>query len=64
VFKGKVPGAVQVAVIVGEEWSMLTETNGVFEGEALISGKDVAVFAKFGDSDSNFQGLIQYQTTI
>jgi len=62
-FKIKALQAKEVAVNIDGELTMLKNTNGVFEGEVAINGKDVAVFAKFNKTDSVFDGLLQYQTT-
>ena len=49
-FKLDVPGAKQVAVVIGKEWHDLAGDKGCFSGEVPISGDSVQVCARFGET--------------
>ncbi|MCX6377807.1 MAG: hypothetical protein NTU88_17550 [Armatimonadetes bacterium] len=49
-FKLDVPGAKEVAVVIGKEWHDLAADNGCFSGEVPISGDSVQVCARFGET--------------
>jgi len=57
-FRIRVPGAQQVAVVSGEEWSYLTSRDGVFEGNATINEDNVNICAKF--QTGSFDCLLRY----
>ncbi len=59
-FRIKVPGAEQVAVIIGNEWVQLTKKNDTFEGRVTPESGKVKVAAKY-PGDSNFAVLLEYQ---
>ncbi len=58
-FKISAPGAVAVAVIVGGKWVNLQQNGELFEGDALITGSEVQVAARFPGS-INYQVLLKY----
>ena len=59
-FKLMVPVADKVAVVSGEQWSLLKKQGDVFEGEAIINPGIVTVYAKFTDA-KKYASLLQYQ---
>ena len=59
-FKLMVPAADKVAVVSGEQWSLLKKQGDVFEGEAIINPGIVTVYAKFTDA-KKYASLLQYQ---
>ena len=57
-FQIRVPGAQEVAVVCGEEWTHLAMRGDLFEGNATAKKGDVGVFGKFhGES---FAALLKY----
>jgi transglutaminase/protease-like cytokinesis protein 3 len=59
-FKLMVPSAVKVAVVSGEQWSLLQKQGNIFAGEAIINPGTVTVYAKFTDA-KKYASLLQYQ---
>ena len=60
-FKLDVPGAKEVAVVVGSEWRLLTRDQGCFSGEVSIRAEPVKVCARFGETRV-FEVLLEYVT--
>jgi hypothetical protein len=58
-FKISAPGAIAVAVIVDGKWVNLQQSGEMFEGDALITGGEVQIAARFPGS-SNYQVLLKY----
>ena len=58
-FKLAVPGAQQVAVVIGRKWSHLEKQGAYFVGNVAIDMGKVGVYAKFSDGN-RYGGLLQY----
>jgi hypothetical protein len=59
-FRIRVPGAANVSVVCGEEWTGLVSRGGdLFEGNATATGEDVGVFANFGGE--RWEGVVRYE---
>jgi hypothetical protein len=58
-FKIQVPGAEEVAVIMGDNWHHLKEEGDMFIGNIEIQDKHIRVFAKF-PGDEQYAGLLEY----
>ncbi len=54
------PGAEEVAVIVGDQWHMLRKEGIRFRGKAEVNHSDFGVYGRFA-GETNFAGLLQYQ---
>lgn len=59
-FKLTVPATDKVAVVSGEQWSLLKKQGDVFEGEAIINPGTITVYAKFTDA-KKYASLLHYQ---
>jgi hypothetical protein len=57
-FRIRVPGAGNVSVVCGKEWTNLAMQGDLFEGNATVSGDSVGVFAKFQGEE--WDGLVRY----
>jgi len=58
-FRIRVPGAQEVAVVCGDEWTHLAMRGGdLFEGNATAKKGDVGVFGNFGGK--GWEGLVRY----
>ncbi|HUS75390.1 MAG TPA: transglutaminase domain-containing protein [Methanothrix sp.] len=57
-FRIRVPGAQEVAVVSGDEWSHLASRGDLFEGNATAGKGDVGVYANFGGK--GWEGLVRY----
>jgi hypothetical protein len=62
VFLLTVPGAEKVSVVCGEEWDFLKKSGDEFEGRVEIGKGNIAVVARYADSQ-NFQQLLGYEGT-
>jgi hypothetical protein len=60
-FKLDVPGATEVAVVIGQEWRLLAGDQGCFSGEVSIRAEPVKVCARFGETNV-FDVLLEYAT--
>lgn len=61
-FRLLVPNAEQVVVIIDEQWHYLKGTDGIFQGNETIDGRDIGVYAKFLGS-TQFSGLLKYTSS-
>ncbi len=59
-FKIRVPGAGNVSVVSGEEWSQLASRGDLFEGNATAGKGDVGVYARF--QGEQWEGMVKYHT--
>ena len=58
-FRIRAPGARNVSVVCGKEWTHLSSRGGdLFEGNATVSGDSVGVFGKF--QGAGWDGLVRY----
>ena len=57
-FRIRVPGAGNVSVVCGDEWTHLASRGDLFEGNATIGKGDVGVFGKF--QGEGWDGLVRY----
>jgi len=58
-FRLRVPGALDVAVVAGGQWTHLTQSGEEWAGEAAAAAGNVVVYAKY-DPTGNFTGLLRY----
>ncbi len=58
-FRLKVPGAEDVAVVMGEQWHTLSKQGSEFVGNVTVQHGEVGVYAKF-PGQTQFSGLLQY----
>ena len=59
-FKIKVLNAKEVALMIDVDWNYLTKLHdNIFEGQISVKGKEIGLYAKFGDSQ-NFDYLLKY----
>ncbi|MFZ2471992.1 MAG: transglutaminase domain-containing protein [Methanothrix sp.] len=58
-FRIRVPGAENVSVVCGKEWTDLASGGDLFEGNATVSGDSVGVFGKF--QGEGWDGLVRYE---
>lgn len=61
-FKIKVPGAAEVAVVSGKEWSRLESRGDLFEGNVTVTNEDAGIFANF--SGGKWEGMVRYRILI
>lgn len=60
-FKLRVPDALDVAIIAGEQWYHLVNYSQTFEGSYNVTTRgELGVYAKFPDSGLNYEGLLSY----
>ncbi|MBN1234540.1 MAG: hypothetical protein JW999_00645, partial [Methanotrichaceae archaeon] len=57
-FRIRVSGAQEVAVVSGDKWTNLASRGDLFEGNATAGKEDVGVFAKF--QGEGWDGLVRY----
>jgi hypothetical protein len=57
-FKIRVPGAAEVAIVCGKEWTKLAAEGDLFEGNVTVAGGDAGVFANFGGE--KWEGMVRY----
>ncbi|MGV8175387.1 MAG: transglutaminase domain-containing protein [Methanothrix sp.] len=57
-FKIRVPGASEVAVVCGNEWSRLEAEGELFEGNVTVTEGDAGIFANFGGG--KWEGMVKY----
>jgi hypothetical protein len=57
-FRVKVPGATEVAVVSGREWSRLEGQGDLFEGDVTVAKRDAGIFANFGGG--KWEGMVRY----
>ena len=57
-FRIFVPGAQDVAVVSGEQWTHLSSRGGVFEGNATVAEGETGVYAKIGGTE--WDGMAGY----
>ena len=60
-FKLDVPGAQQVAVIVGERWTKLPRQGAAFEGPVTMTPGTVQVCALFDGAGTSYECLLEYR---
>jgi hypothetical protein len=58
-FRIMVPGAGNVSVVCGDEWTDLASRGDLFEGNATAKKGDVGVYAKF--QGAGWEGLVKYR---
>ncbi|MHB8119428.1 MAG: transglutaminase domain-containing protein [Methanothrix sp.] len=58
-FRIRVPGAENVSVVCGDEWTNLASRGDLFEGNATAGKGDVGVFGKF--QGEGWEGLVRYE---
>lgn len=58
-FRLRAPGALDVAVVAGSQWTHLAQSGGEFAGDVVAAAGNVTVYAKY-DPTSNFTGLLRY----
>jgi len=61
-FKIKVPGATEVAVVCGKEWTKLAGQGDLFEGNVTVAKGDAGIFANFGGD--KWEGMVKYAKNI
>ena len=61
-FRIRVPGARNVSVVCGEEWTNLASRGDLFEGNATVGKGDVGVFGKF--QGEGWDGLVRYRAAF
>ncbi|MEI8004428.1 MAG: hypothetical protein WCG94_08815, partial [Methanothrix sp.] len=61
-FRIRVPGAGNVSVVCGDEWTHLAQRGDLFEGNATAGKGDVGVFANFGGE--RWGGMVKYDGLI
>ena len=57
-FRIEVPGAQEVAVVSGKEWSRLASRGGAFEGNATVGKGETGVYAKIEGAE--WDGMVGY----
>ena len=57
-FRIRVPGAENVSVVCGDEWTDLAPRGDLFEGNATAGKGDIGVYAKF--QGAGWDGLVSY----
>jgi hypothetical protein len=58
-FKIRVPGASEVAVVCGKEWTKLTAEGDLFDGNVTVAEGDAGIFANFGGE--KWAGMVRYE---
>ena len=58
-FRIRVPGAAEVAVVSGKEWSRLEGQGDLFEGNVTVAKEDAGIFANLGGE--TWSGLVRYR---
>ncbi|NTV27719.1 MAG: hypothetical protein HGA93_03440 [Methanothrix sp.] len=58
-FRIRVPGAENVSVVCGDEWTNLASRGDLFDGNATAGKGDVGIFAKF--HGEGWDGLVRYE---
>jgi len=58
-FKIRVPGATEVAVVCGKEWSRLEAEGDLFEGNVTVAKGEAGIFANFGGE--KWEGMVRYE---
>ena len=58
-FRIRVPGAAEVAVVCGKEWSRLGAEGDLFEGNVTVANEDAGIFANFGGE--KWEGLVRFR---
>ena len=58
-FRVKVPGAAEVAVVSGREWSRLEAQGDLFEGNVTVANGDAGILANFGGG--KWEGMVKYK---
>ena len=58
-FRIRVPGAQEVAVVCGDEWTHLAMRGDLFEGNATAKKGDVGIYANFGGK--GWDGMVKYR---
>jgi len=56
-----VPGAEDVAVVCGKEWTHLAKDGDLFEGNATAEEGDVGLYANFGEG--KWDGMVRYESS-
>ena len=57
-FRIRVPGAAEVAVVCGKEWSRLEVQGDLFEGNVTVANGEAGIFANFGGE--KWEGMVRY----
>jgi hypothetical protein len=57
-FKITVPGAAEVAVVCGGEWTKLVAEGDLFDGNVTVAEGDAGIFANFGGE--KWDGMVRY----
>lgn len=60
IFKIKVPKALAVAVINGEDWTKLIKQGDIFEGDVTPSKGKIKVVAKFDAKTNYYESMLRY----
>jgi len=60
-FRIRVPGAAEVAVVSGREWSRLEAQGDLFEGNVTVAKGDAGIFANFGGE--KWEGMVKHEIT-
>ena len=58
-FRLRLPAAEQAAVVVGENWTFLQRSEGIFQGDVTITPGLVGVYAKY-PGHKDFDALLEY----
>jgi len=58
-FRLRAPGALEVAVVAGGQWTRLAAGGGEFSGDVPVAAGSVVVYAKYQPTDA-FTGLLRY----
>ena len=58
-FQVKVPGAAEVAVVCGKEWSRLEAQGDLFEGNVTVAKEDAGIFANF--RGEKWEGMVRFR---
>ncbi len=58
-FRIRAPGASEVAVVCGKEWSRLKGQGDMFEGNVTVAEGEAGIFANFGGG--RWEGMVRYE---
>ncbi len=58
-FRIRVPGAAEVAVVCGKDWSRLEGQGDLFEGNVTVAKEEAGIFANFGGE--KWEGMVRFR---
>ncbi|CAF1141549.1 unnamed protein product [Rotaria sordida] len=66
-FRCRIPGAQEINITVDDNWiegdAWKPDENNIFDGDIQVGQKEVAIYVKFNDENSSYQGLLKYTTS-